>query len=149
MKKYRALTPMAMEIDRILSELRRALRKPMEAEIARGHLTWPQQNVMAVLVRSSGISLKDLSKQMGLAHATVSGIVDRLERRGLAERQPNPSDRRSTKIVASETVFRFMRGTLPNLTLQPLLSALGRARPGERKKIIEGLRTLHALISRE
>lgn len=147
MKNGRALTQMAMEIDRKLTDLRRALRKPMEAEFAKGHLTWPQRSVMTILVQSAGISLKELSGQVGLAHATVSGIVDRLEQRGLAERQPNPADRRSVKIFASKAVLRFMHGTLPNLTLRPLVTALHAARPDQRKKIIEGLRTLHTLVS--
>ena len=65
-------------------------------------LTLPQRNVMQVLVQSDGLSLKELSKQVGLAHATVSGIVDRLEKRGLVERRQDASDGRFTKIMISE-----------------------------------------------
>ena len=34
-----------------------------------------------------GLSVKELSRRMGLSHSTVSGIVDRLERRGLVARR--------------------------------------------------------------
>ena len=60
-----------MELD--LSGIRRALRRPLEAEVAKGGLTMPQTNVMQVVVRHDGISLKDLSHAVSLAHSTVSG----------------------------------------------------------------------------
>ena len=37
---------------------------------------------MRIVVRNDGISLKELSAAVNLAHSTVSGIVDRLEKRG-------------------------------------------------------------------
>ena len=49
---------------------------------------------MHVLVHSEGISLRALSKELGLAHSTVSGIVDRLEKRGMVVRQTDEADRR-------------------------------------------------------
>jgi DNA-binding MarR family transcriptional regulator len=146
MEKNQGLAEMAQEIALNLHELRRALRKPMEDEAARAGLTWPQRNVMQVLVQSEGMSLKELSKQVGLAHATVSGIVDRLEKRGLAERRQDPSDRRFTKIVMSGPVRRFMKARLRTLTIDPLQQALQRATPAERKIIREGLQTLRRVM---
>jgi len=64
-------------MDRDLSGIRRALRKPLEAEVSRGDLTVPQRAAMAVIVRHHGISLKDLSREVSLAHSTVSGIFVR------------------------------------------------------------------------
>jgi len=37
------------------------------------------------LVDSGGLSLKLLSEKVSLAHSTVSGIVDRLEKRGMVK----------------------------------------------------------------
>src|SRR5260370_34550614 len=70
----------AQRMERDLSVIRRTLRKPLEAEVAKGELTVPQSAVMQVVVRQNGISLKDLSREVSLAHSTVSGIVDRLEK---------------------------------------------------------------------
>ena len=86
------------------------MRQPIEEEAARAGITLPQQNVMQVLIRSDGLSLKELSKQVGLAHATVSGIVDRLEKRGMVVRRQNPEDRRFTKIMISDAVRRDHAG---------------------------------------
>jgi len=41
---------------------------------------------MGQLARHGGMSVKELSQKVGLSHSTVSGIVDRLERKGLAAR---------------------------------------------------------------
>jgi MarR family transcriptional regulator, organic hydroperoxide resistance regulator len=146
MPKASLLAPMAREIDQQLSAIRQALRRPVEAEMARGRLTGPQLSAMHALVHSGGLSLKELSRQMGLAHSTVSGIVDRLEKRGLVERRAHASDRRVTTIVASKLVRDYLREELPALALHPLLAALRRARPAERAAILEGLRTLRRAL---
>src|SRR5215470_20134406 len=97
----------AAEIDRDLRAVRQILRRPVEAEIARGQLTAPQQGAMAVLFRSDGLSLKELSKELGLAHSTVSGIVDRLAKRSFVKRQAGDSDRRITRIAVADHVREY------------------------------------------
>ena len=137
---------MAQEIDRHLRTIREQLRKPVEAEFARGELTGP---VMQILVHSEGLSLKELSRQVGLAHSTVSGIVDRLEKRGMVRREQDKKDGRFSTIAVSEEVRAYLRNTLPKLTIHPLVEALGRAEPAERAGILKGLRTLRRLIEQQ
>jgi DNA-binding MarR family transcriptional regulator len=124
------------------------LRRPVEAEIARGGLTGPQQSAMAVLFRSDGLSLKDLSKELGLAHSTVSGIVDRLAKRGFVNRQAGDPDRRLTKIAVADHVRDYMRNTWPSLELNPLTEALRAATPAERQQVLQGIRMLRRLLER-
>ncbi len=142
MDEPRDLAGMAREIDQTLREIQRALRKPLANEIARGELTLPQRNIMEILVRSDGLSLKELSQRAGLAHSTVSGIVDRLEKRGMVSRQADTEDGRSTRIEVTEDVREFVREKIPHLIRQPLLEALERASPEQRGRIQEGVRTL-------
>jgi DNA-binding MarR family transcriptional regulator len=146
MGKEQKLTGMAQEIDGHLRAVRQVLRQPVEAQFARGGLTGPQRSVMQALYHSEGLSLKELSRRVGLAHSTVSGIVDRLEARDLLERRPNETDRRATTIVVGKTVRDFMRDTLPAIAIHPIVAALGRAKPAERAAILEGLRTLRRLL---
>lgn len=147
MNKPRELLAMAQEVDRLLGAVRQTLRQPVETEFARGGLTGPQRSLMQVLVHSDGMSLKELSRQMGLAHSTVSGIVDRLEKQGLVERRLDQSDRRLSRIAPSKVVRDFVREALPALMIHPLLEALRRAKPAERATIVEGLRTLHRVVA--
>src|SRR5215471_1736360 len=138
----------AAEIDRDLRAVRQILRRPVEAEIARGQLTGPQQSAMAVLFRSDGLSLKELSKQLGLAHSTVSGIVDRLAARGFVKRETGETDRRLTKIAVADHVREYMRNKWPSLELSPLTEALRAATPAEREQVCQGVRTLCRLLER-
>ena len=139
------LSALAREIDEHLRTVRQTLRRPMEAEFARGHLTGPQQLVMEVLVRSEGISLKELSKRVSLSHSTVSGIVDRLEKRGFVRRKPDPNDRRFTVITPSKHVEDFLKKKMPVLAIHPLLEILRKATASEREEILRGTRALRRL----
>ena len=140
------LTSIAEELDRDLRAIRTALRRPLEAEIARGALTGPQMSAMQVLLTSGGLSLKELSKQLGLAHSTVSGIVDRLENRGMVERRQEEADKRFSRIVPTAQVRAWLRDTWPKLETNPLAEALARATPAQRKQVVEGMRTLRELL---
>jgi DNA-binding MarR family transcriptional regulator len=49
--------------------------------------------------QSDGIAINRLGAALGLSSGAVSALVDRLERHGLAERQPDPRDRRRIFVV--------------------------------------------------
>jgi DNA-binding MarR family transcriptional regulator len=146
MTRQQDLSVMAEEIDRDLRGIRERIRRPLEAQIARGNLTGPQRGVMRALVRSAGMSLKELSAHLELAHSTVSGIVDRLQERGLVERQADAADKRITRIGVTQAVRDFVRDTLPELSIHPLVEALGRASAAQRRAIVEGLKTLRQML---
>jgi DNA-binding MarR family transcriptional regulator len=137
---------MAREIDEHLRRVRQVLRQPLETEFARGGLTGPQRSVMQALVHANGMSLKDLSRSVGLAHSTVSGIVDRLVKKGLLARQSDKKDRRLSLIVPSRQVRDYVRNKLPALTIHPLLEALRRTRPAERTAILDALKILRRAV---
>lgn len=140
------LADLAHEIDRDLHAIRAILRRPLQAEIARGNLTGPQQSAMASLVQSGPMSLKELCAQLGLAHSTTSGIVDRLEKRGMVARETDATDRRLTRIAITREVQEFVENTMPQLGVHPLLVSLRHASPVQRRDILRGLKTLRALL---
>jgi len=113
--KHEEIEEMAREIDRRLRGLRQLLRKPVETAYARGNLTGPQRSAMEIIIRSDGLSLKDLSARLGLSHSIVSGIVDQLERQGTIERQAAENDRRFSRIVMTRVVRDFLRDALSGL----------------------------------
>lgn len=138
----------AQEIERDLRAIREIVRRPLDSEIARGELTGPQLSAMTALVRSGGMTVKELSHALGLAHSTTSGIVDRLEKRGLVERRQDEADRRLTRVVLSQSVSKFLRETLPKLSMHPLVEAMRSAKPAERAAILDGLKTLRCVLER-
>jgi DNA-binding MarR family transcriptional regulator len=154
MKKQQASSPdeslvkLAQEMDQHLNVIRQRLREPLETEFARGNLTGPQRMVMHALVLSQGLSLKQLSAQVSLAHSTVSGIVDRLQARGMVIRRRDESDGRASVIAPSSEVRDFLANRMPELAITPLAEALRAASDTERVTILRGLRKLRALIER-
>ena len=137
----------AIELD--LGEIRQILRRPLDAEYARGQLTAPQRMVMQVLFHSDGMSLKELCEQVSLSHSTVSGIVDRLQARGMVARNTDTADRRLTRIAVTPVVRQFMQQQAPRLTAQPLIEALSRLSGEDRRAINRGLRLLRKALDPE
>ena len=148
MEKDHDFASLAQEIDSHLAAIRQIVRKPVETEFARGGLTGPQRNVMQAVVHSNGINLKDLSLRVGLAHSTVSGIVDRLEKRGLLVRKNTAADRRFVTIEPSQVVRDYLTNELPSIAISPLIQALRAASVEERERVLDGVRTLRALLDR-
>jgi DNA-binding MarR family transcriptional regulator len=140
------LLALAQEIERDLRAIRGHLRRPLEAEIARGNLTGPQQSAVAALLHAGPMSLKELSGRLGLAHSTTSGIVDRLEKQGLVERKVDEADRRLTRIGASKVVRKFVKERMPQLEMHPLVEALRGSKPGKRKAVAAGVKGLRRLL---
>jgi DNA-binding MarR family transcriptional regulator len=136
----------AEEISRHLARIRRVLRKPLDAEVSKGGLTVPQKAAMLVVVRNPGISIKALSREMSLAHSTVSGIAERLERRGLIECRLDSEDRRIVRIHPSEEVAAFIRSRISLLQQGPLEGALRKASAVERAEIGRALKRLDELL---
>jgi DNA-binding MarR family transcriptional regulator len=139
----------AEQMERELNGIRRALRRPLEAEFAKGELTVPQTSVMQIVVGNHGINLKDLSRAASLAHSTISGIVDRLEKRGLVERRPDTNDGRFVGVYPTAAVKNFLREQVPALSRKPLVAALERATAAERTSISVALRRLRELLGEE
>jgi len=144
--RHRDLTRTAEAIERDLRAIRERMRRPLEAAIARGNLTGPQLSVMHALVQSDSMSLKELSAHLGLAHSTVSVIVDRLQERGMVARRTSDSDRRVSQIAVTRQVRDFVKDTMPALTIHPLVEALARATATQRQAIVKGLKTLREVL---
>jgi DNA-binding MarR family transcriptional regulator len=139
----------AETIAHLLRAVQQILRRPVAAELAGSRLTVPQVYVLSALVDADGSSVKELSERVGLAHSTVSGIVERLERRRLVQRRSNPEDRRFTAVFLSELVKSHLRDGRYADHLGPRHPALRSASEEERTQVLEGLTTLHRLLERE
>ncbi len=66
------------------------------------NLTGVQAMVVNFLGEENGVTFQQLAERLHLSNATLTGIVDRLEKTGLVERLPNPGDRRSILVSLTE-----------------------------------------------
>ncbi len=61
-----------------------------------GAISLAQLEALRVIHRRTDCRVQEVSRDLAITVGAASKLVDRLERAGLAERRPNPSDRRST-----------------------------------------------------
>ncbi len=54
--------------------------------------------VLLSLWNEDGLKANELGKRAGLEPSTMTGLLDRMERDGLAKRKPDPNDRRAHRI---------------------------------------------------
>jgi DNA-binding MarR family transcriptional regulator len=137
----------AAEIARLLRDINRRYRdQPIEADISRSGLTFQQISAVTVLYERGPLSLKELSRELGLSHSTVSGIVDRLQRRGYVSRKVDTADRRITRIGVTGEVKRYVEESMPTGQAGRLEPALRSATRDQRRMIRDGLALLESLL---
>lgn len=113
--------PLTLEVVDLIATVVARYHEEYE-EAAAGHqLTGAQARVLALLAREP-LPMRHIAQQLKCEPSNITGIVDRLEARGLAERRPDPADRRIKLAAATdegrETAAR-LRGAL-NFARAPL-----------------------------
>ena len=84
-------------------------RKLEEADISA--FNGAQGKLLYILWQGDGITAAELAGQAGLAATTLTSMLDRMERAGLIGREPDPKDRRKTRIVLTGRVQGLKRST--------------------------------------
>ena len=110
------------------------MSQQFRSHFGRLNLTFPQALVLTVLGEGDPIPISTLAERTGSANSTVSGIVDRLEKLGLAKRQRSELDRRVIYVCATEkyAALRDMAST----DVGGYFASLLRTMPEEDQKMI-------------
>jgi DNA-binding MarR family transcriptional regulator len=94
--------------------------------------------VMTMLAAHPGMSQQQLHEKTGIDPSSMVAVIDELQARGLAERRPDPQDRRARQVFLTEqglATLERIRGLAANLQRE----FFGVLTAEERK-------TLHALL---
>ncbi|GAA2475192.1 MULTISPECIES: MarR family winged helix-turn-helix transcriptional regulator [Actinomycetes] len=78
-------------------------------EAAAEHALTGAQAKLLSLLSLGPLPMRKLAQKLKCEPSNVTGIVDRLEARGLAERRPDPADRRIKMAAATEDGLRVAR----------------------------------------
>ena len=99
----------------LLSDLARMVRTAADAR-ARDHgMTRAQWMILVRLDRQPGISQNELAALIEVEPITVGRLIDRLEKRGMVARHPDPADRRVWRLHLTQAA-------------QPMLKTIRKAR---------------------
>ncbi len=103
--------------DALIQLLRTAdtLWNASRALFARWDLSPSQFNILNLLAgQSEGVTQVDLSRHLVMHRSNVTGLIDRLERRGLVVRREHPEDRRAYRVTLTSAGQKLMREILPH-----------------------------------
>ncbi|MAT44088.1 MAG: hypothetical protein CL609_17270 [Anaerolineaceae bacterium] len=93
-----------VQLEEILSRLSWVSKRYISCQLNQFQITPPQfATLRCIAQKQNGVSMSDLSDHCQAVMPTMTGIIKRLVSRGLVERKPDPSDRRTTLILLTET----------------------------------------------
>jgi len=89
-------------INFVLTRAQQAVLQLFKAELAPYGVTPVQYGVLRCLWDENGQTVKQLADRLALDSSTMTGILDRMEQKGLIVKQPDPRDRRALQIMLTE-----------------------------------------------
>lgn len=108
-------------------------------------LTGPQSEVLRNLVSWGALSSADLSRMSRVSPSNVTGIIDRLEKKGLVERIRQKGDRRIALINLTEA-GRKLGKSVPDPIEKRIITKLGDMEPKSVRTLAVAIRQLLTLL---
>jgi DNA-binding MarR family transcriptional regulator len=103
----------AAEIVNNLRRLFKAIQEHSKAILGKTGLSGPQVWALAILRAEPELSLGELAERLFAHPSTVSGIVDRLEKRGAIRRVTDPLDGRGIRLSLTPLGRRLLKRSPP------------------------------------
>lgn len=135
---------------RLISVLRLIARSIslQSKRIERQHgISLPQYLLLAYLKQQQDCiaTQKQLARMLNLNSSTLTGIIDRVEKKAWAVRLPKRTDRRTTYISLTNKGDRLLQ-ELPDLINEELLERFHQLEPEQTRVMLEHLETLVQLL---
>ena len=128
-----------------LRQINRAIdlqSKKLEKETGQ---TTPQLLLLKALEKDGRAKPSVIAKSVHLSHATVTSIVDRLEKSAMVTREKNADDRRSVEIVLTEKGRECIRDA-PELLQEDFLVSLSQLEPWEQNLLISSVQRIAVMM---
>ncbi len=102
--------------------------KRLQDDLLKIGLTPPQLYVLATLGYTGGLPFNEIGAKMMVTVSNLTGIVDRLEGKGLGVRERDSRDRRVVRVVLTEKGTKLYKTAIPVLekSVSQLFSPLDR-----------------------
>lgn len=105
----------------LLHDVSRRVARAFDKQMEPLGLTRSQWGVIIYVAREPGIAQTGLADKMEIGRMAVTGLVDRMESKGLVERRDDPKDRRIKRIFLSDSA----REIIPKMQLSGELVGSG------------------------
>lgn len=94
-------------------DAQRSIAKSLEVALKPYGITPGQWNLLNQLDRMGNLTQKGLADRTRKEQATITRYLDKLERKGYIEREPDPHDRRAHIIVLTDAAKALLKKTEP------------------------------------
>ncbi len=111
------------------------------AEVSRGRDLTPQQAQLLCTLIGGPVGMTELGRLLHLEKSSLTGLVDRVERRGLVARTRDPSDRRASQVALTGQGARLAAQSHGDVTAR-LEALAGGLAPAERKRLASAIAQL-------
>ncbi|MFI6402864.1 MarR family winged helix-turn-helix transcriptional regulator [Streptomyces sp. NPDC050548] len=112
--KTRRADPVTLEVVELIGDVVARFYEDYEAAAGDHSLTGAQARLLSLLSLEP-LPMRKLAQKLKCEPSNVTGIVDRLETRGLVERRPDPADRRVKLAAATDEGRRVARSLRESL----------------------------------
>ena len=135
--------------DQVLVSLRQIIRaidlhsKRLERESG---LTGPQLLVMQLIGTSGEITAGVIAREVSLSQATVTSILDRLEKKGLLQRIRSTDDKRKVMVSLTEEGGKALE-TAPTLMQESFIKAFNHLEDWEQNLILSSLQRVADMMN--
>jgi len=135
-----------------IAEIMQSLRRIFKAiqdyfqEISKKYgITGPQLWALKTVAANGSLSLGELSKKMYLHPSTISGVVDRLEKKGFVVRDRGQEDRRVVKVQLTPQGKKIV-AKAPNPIQGKMIYGLNRLKKRELTSIYDAVKELVKIV---
>jgi len=115
--------------------------KRLEMALEKLDLTAPQFYVLATIGYTGGIPFSEIGEKMMVTVSNLTGIVDRLEEKGVVVRERDALDRRVVRVKLTEKGSKAYKNTIPlfEKSVSQFFSPLGKAQQKELASLLRKL----------
>lgn len=136
---------------KVLVALRRIMRavdlhsKKLEREY---RLTGPQLIILHEIIKTESITIGGLAKAVNLSNATITGIIDRLEKRGLVVRIRSSDDRRQVLIKTTAAGTKTLKSA-PSPLQEEFVNRFNNLNSNDQESVLAALERVAEMMNAE
>lgn len=147
-RRYPGMDVSAVETFLTLLRVASDLFRGLDACLERHGLQQGRWWVLVLLMRREDRTAapSELAEQAGVTRATMTGLVDSLQRAGLVERIPDPEDRRSVRIRMTAAGQERMDAVMPDY-YERVAALFADIDPEERQRLMAALESVQARVA--
>lgn len=125
----------------VINHLSRLMTQTLGDKLKSSGVTPGQFPVLMCLWEQDGLTQRELYERVNIEQATMSNTLARMERDSLVKREPDPADRRASRVHLT-SYAKKLESTLSSAAKATNKKALGALKKKDKKALLDAMETL-------